>query len=94
MDDSGLMYIVSGTGNTCCTKDDNIADVPVEYMQWYISDRQKGQTVTGGFTSITATDHELVFRFFDQSGAELFVSPGVKPRPSSSSIPSVQVYIY
>lgn len=72
-DESNLLYIVSGAGNTCCTKDENLAEVPAEYLKWYQSDKKSHlEGIKGGFSSIVASkDAGLVFSFYDQTGEKL-----------------------
>jgi hypothetical protein len=84
-DDNGIMYIVSGAGNTCCTSSkENINDVPQEFMQWYVSKENKiglsADRLQGGFTSLKATAESLTFEFYDQDGNTLFSAPSVPPR--------------
>ena len=83
-DDNGLLYIVTGAGNTCCTSNrENIGDVPEEFLQWYVSRENRGMgddRIQGGFNSITVTEKGMSTSFYDQDGTTLFTTPTVPPR--------------
>lgn len=83
-DDNGVLYVVTGAGNTCCTSNkDNIDDVPAEFLQWYVSKENRGigeKRMQGGFNSMTATKEGMTFTFYDQDGTTLFTTPAVAPR--------------
>ena len=77
------MYIVTGIGNTCCTKSEHMDDVPTDYLQWYLSkDNRKdiGEHIIGGFSSVTATSSGLSVAFYDQDANLLYTAPSVPPR--------------
>eukprot|EP00602_Paraphysomonas_sp_CaronLab_P000712 CAMPEP_0185025580 /NCGR_PEP_ID=MMETSP1103-20130426/8478_1 /TAXON_ID=36769 /ORGANISM="Paraphysomonas bandaiensis, Strain Caron Lab Isolate" /LENGTH=336 /DNA_ID=CAMNT_0027558807 /DNA_START=31 /DNA_END=1041 /DNA_ORIENTATION=+ len=82
-DENDIMYIVTGIGNTCCTKSEHMDDVPTDYLQWYLSkDNRKdiGEHIIGGFSSVTATSSGLSVAFYDQDANLLYTAPSVPPR--------------
>jgi len=79
-DENNLMYLVTGTGNTCCTEASHVADVPPAYLEWYISKETKEKKMTGGFSSISATKESLKMTFYNQDGVDIYTTKGVSPR--------------
>ena len=66
-DANNINYLVIGAGNTCCTRDDHLEDVPVDVLKWYISDKsQHLHGITGGFASVGVDATGIVFSFYDQ----------------------------
>lgn len=80
-DENGLLYIVTGAGNTCCTKSTSYDEVPVDYLDWYVSREQQSELgVYGGFSSLTATATGMKVLFYDQAGKELYSTKSILPR--------------
>lgn len=68
-DEKNMNYLVIGAGNTCCTKDDHLDDVPADVLKWYISNKsQHLHGISGGFASIAVDSSGIVFAFYDQDG--------------------------
>ena len=74
------MYIVSGAGNTCCTKDENVAEVPSSFIEWYVAGRKDTHKISGGFSSVSVSDGGLVVEFYDQRGRSLFKTAAAPAR--------------
>jgi hypothetical protein len=82
-DENNLLYIVTGAGNTCCTKADRYDEVPPDYLDWYVSRENKpkvGPRLIGGFSSVTASKDGVKVVFYDQEGNELYTTQSVPPR--------------
>ena len=73
--------MVTGAGNTCCTKAGSFDEVPSEYLDWYVSrENQSEMGVFAGFSSLTATKDNLTMKFYDQGGNELYTTKPISPR--------------
>jgi hypothetical protein len=81
-DDNGIMYIVSGAGNTCCTEDESVAEVPSQFIEWYVSGREDTRSISGGFSSVSVSQSGLVVDFYDQRGRSLFKTAAAPARVS------------
>jgi tartrate-resistant acid phosphatase type 5 len=79
-DEHDVLYVVSGAGHFCCTNDTHLADVPSDYVKYYISGLLKNDGFRGGFNSVTVTSEGLRSTFWDQDGEELFVTSTFAPR--------------
>jgi len=78
---TGVQYILSGMGDTCCYDDSNLENVPAEMVQWYVSrGRKPNKNTIGGFTSVTASPSAMSFTFYDQDGVALYTTPAINPR--------------
>mmetsp|Transcript_23959 Transcript_23959/g.40750 ORF Transcript_23959/g.40750 Transcript_23959/m.40750 type:complete len:345 (+) Transcript_23959:19-1053(+) len=87
-DENNLLYIVTGAGNTCCTKADRYDEVPPDYLDWYVSRENKPKTnprLIGGFSSLTATKDGVKIMFYDQEGNELYATQSVPPRAKATA---------
>lgn len=80
--ENDLLYVVQGTGNTCCTAPARLDEMPAEYLDWYMSKEKKTDHLglIGGFSTLTASKEGAKILFYDQDGNELYSTKTVPPR--------------
>ncbi|CAB9524202.1 Tartrate-resistant acid phosphatase type 5 [Seminavis robusta] len=87
----GVRYIVTGTGNACCSwrrnkyrqeHEKDYKDVP---LLWHLFHQEKhhdnGLTITGGFVSIQATPLSMKVQYHAQDGSVLYRAEPIPPVP-------------
>lgn len=81
-DEHDLLFLVTGTGNTCCTAAEHLEDVPAETLDWYVSKEKRTDHpgLIGGFSSLTASSQGVRVLFYDQDGQELYATKSMPPR--------------
>lgn len=67
-------------GIECCYRASKALVVPKGYLKWHVSDENKPDGVTAGFTSFDLNKQGLTAVFYDQVGNALYTSPTVAPR--------------
>lgn len=88
---TGVQYMVSGMGDTCCYKSSNKDSIPEGTLEWYIALDTREKGTSGGFSSITATAEGLTSVYYDQDGKVLYTAPTLPPRtPTTAKRASAQ----
>lgn len=84
---NGVQYMVSGTGDTCCTDDSHLESIPEGSLEWYVSRGHKPDPGTtrrngtiGGFSSIEVKSAAMYMHYYDQDGQLLYTTPSIAPR--------------
>lgn len=82
--DSTVNIFLSGIGDTCCYKADNVDHplIPAGATQWYVSLTNNKRNVVGGFNSFSLSSVSMSVNYHDQDGNVLYTTPAILPRTS------------
>eukprot|EP00755_Sulcionema_specki_P018389 Sspe_Gene.66758::Locus_39436_Transcript_1_2_Confidence_0.667_Length_1232::g.66758::m.66758/K14379/ACP5; tartrate-resistant acid phosphatase type 5 len=74
-----IAYVVSGAGKECCYRPSKMEAVPSHLLKFHM-DRDQTYGASGGFASVTSTEHESIITYYNTHGEKLYQAPPVYPR--------------
>ena len=79
-DNKGPVYVLTGTGMSCCYNATHINDIPAGSLKFSVTNSTAPATMIGGFASMTVSDAYMTATWYDQAGNSLYTTPQILPR--------------
>lgn len=79
-EDAGMHFVVSGAGKECCYSPKHLSDSQNKGHLAFRMDKEQSHGASGGFASVSATEHSASVTYYDTKGTSLYTSKSIAPR--------------